>query len=64
MNMKKKPKLLGVLRAACVILFYIGVPIWLFMGATVVDALWLWVVTLCYVWVVYFMSGRFGDGGY
>lgn len=59
MNMKKKPRLRDLLRAAFVVLFSIGVPVWLLVAALIVNALWLWIVLIAYVVGVYFIAGRF-----
>ena len=59
MDMKKKPRLCDLLRAAFVVLFSVGVPIWLFMAALIVNDLWLWIVLIAYLVVVYFIAGRF-----
>lgn len=58
MVFKKKRCLRDLLRAALVIFFFIGVPIWLLVIALIVDLLWMWFVFFLYIWVAYVLCWR------
>ena len=59
MNFKKKRSFADLLRAALIVLLFIGVPIWLFLIASIINNVWLWLLLLLYVCVAYAFCGRF-----
>lgn len=58
MVFKKKRRVRDLLRAALVILLYVGVPIWLFLISSIIDSVGLWCVFLLYIGVAYAFCGR------
>lgn len=58
MVFKKKRRLRDLLRAGSVILFFIGIPIWLLMIASIVNSVGLWIAFLLYSCVAYALCGR------
>lgn len=58
MVFKKKRRVRDLLRAALVVLLYIGVPIWLFLIASIINSAGLCCLFLLYVGVAYVLCGR------
>lgn len=58
MNFKKKRSFAYLLRAALIVLLFIGVPIWMFLIASIINSAWLWLVFLLYICAAYGLCGR------
>lgn len=59
MNFKKKRRLCDLLRAALIIVLFIGVPIWLLMFCMVTNDLIAWFGLAAWLFISYSVSRRF-----
>lgn len=58
MSFKKKRRVWDLIRAALVILFFVGVPIWMFLIASIVNSVGLWCLFLLYICTAYGLCWR------
>lgn len=59
MNFKKKRRFADLLRAALVVILFVGVPIWLFMIMVILKSGWVAFALICWVSLSYIVCGRF-----
>lgn len=59
MNIKKKRSFRDLLRAALVVLFFIGVPVWLLMIALITDSALAAGALLCWCLISWIAGRRF-----
>lgn len=62
MNFKKKRRIRDLLRAALVVLLFIGVPVWLLMITLITGSVGVFVGMVGYVFVSWFIGRRFENG--